>query len=270
MQVRVSIRQTGYHLDVNSGTKNTSGADFAPPRAHRVVDAAAAYERVKQHIKEALANGEWPPGARMPSEAHWVKHFAVSRMTAHRALRELQSEGLIDRVQGVGTFSAQLNRVSSTLTIRDIHEEILARGHRHTARVHLLREENATAAIAARMQLVVGGIVFHSIIVHFENDIALQLEDRYVNPISAPDYLTVDFTQITPTHYLLSVAPLREAEFAVAAGLPSAREARLLEIAAEDPCLIVTRRTLNQARVITSARLVHPAGHYQIVGAFRP
>jgi GntR family transcriptional regulator, histidine utilization repressor len=233
-------------------------------------DATAPYERVKQHIKQELERECWLPGTRMPSEAHWVAHFSVSRMTVHRALRELQTEGLIDRVQGVGTFVAQLNRVSSSLTIRDIHEEILSRGHQHRAHVHLLREEAATSALAKRLNIALGAPVFHSMIVHYENEIALQLEDRYVNPECAPDYLKVDFGAMTPTHYLLNVAPLREAQFAVAAGLPTPREARLLSITPEDPCLIVTRRTENRTRVITSARLVHPAGHYQIVGAYRP
>ncbi len=233
-------------------------------------EASAPYEQVKQHIKQELERERWLPGARMPSEAHWVAHFSVSRMTVHRALRELQSEGLIDRVQGVGTFAAQLNRVSSSLIIRDIHEEILSRGHQHRAQVHLLRQEAATSSVAARLKQAVGAPVFHSMIVHYENEIPLQLEDRYVNPACAPDYLSVDFQAMTPTHYLLHVAPLREAQFAVAAGLPTLREARLLSIAPEDPCLIVTRRTENRSHVITSARLVHPAGHYQIVGAYRP
>ena len=54
-------------------------------------------------------------------------------------LNELRSEGLIERVQGVGTFAAHLFRVASTLRIRDLHEEITARGHRHHAEVHLAR-----------------------------------------------------------------------------------------------------------------------------------
>ena len=42
----------------------------------------------------------------MPSEAELVAQFGVSRMTVNRALRELQAEGLVERVQGVGTFAA--------------------------------------------------------------------------------------------------------------------------------------------------------------------
>jgi GntR family transcriptional regulator, histidine utilization repressor len=163
-------------------------------------NAAAPYAKVKQHLKEQLARGRWPPGARMPSESELVAQFRVSRMTVNRALRELQGEGLIERVQGVGTFAAQLHRVSSKLTIRDLHGEIVARGNRHHAEVHLARQEAAPAALAARLGLDEGMPVFHTLIVHHENGVPLQCEDRYVNPACAPDYLSVDFTQTTPTH----------------------------------------------------------------------
>lgn len=206
----------------------------------------------------------------MPSEAELVAEFSVSRMTVNRALRELQLEGLVDRIQGVGTFAAQLHRVSSSLVIRDIHEEIVARGHTHQATVHLAREETATAAVEQRLGVAVGARVFHTLIVHYENGIQLQCEDRYVNALCAPDYLSVDFTQVTPTHYLLDVAPLWEARFSVQAGLPTAREAKLLGLKAADPCLIVSRRTVNHVMPITQARLVHPAGRYQIDGVFKP
>ena len=101
--------------------------------------AAAPYQRVKQHLKDGLAGGDWPPGALMPSEAELVARFGVSRMTVNRALRELQAEGLVDRSQGIGTFAAQLHRVSSTLKIRDLHEEIESRGHHHEAAVQVQR-----------------------------------------------------------------------------------------------------------------------------------
>ena len=77
----------------------------------------------------------------MPSDAELVAQFGVSRMTVTRALNELRAEGLIERVQGVGTFAAHLFRVASTLRIRDLHEEITARGHRHHAEVHVARQE---------------------------------------------------------------------------------------------------------------------------------
>jgi GntR family histidine utilization transcriptional repressor len=81
----------------------------------------------------------------MPSEAELVAQFGVSRMTVTRALRELQAEGLVTRVQGLGTYAAHLLQVASTLTIRDLHEEITARGHLHHAEVHLSRAKRPAA-----------------------------------------------------------------------------------------------------------------------------
>jgi GntR family histidine utilization transcriptional repressor len=232
--------------------------------------AVAPYARVKQFLKEELAQGRWLPGALMPSDAELVARFGVSRMTVTRALRELQAEGLVERVQGVGTFAAHLYRVSSTLTIRDLHEEIVARGHRHDAEVHVKREERAAPELAAQLGLVAGAPVFHTLIVHFENGVPLQCEDRYVNPACAPAYLDVDFTKMTPTLYLLQVAPLWEAQYSIQACAPSAQEARLLDIDPAEPCLVVVRRPVSRGVPITIARLVHPGSRHQIDGQFKP
>ena len=232
--------------------------------------ASAPYARVKQFLKEGLQQGVWQPGTLMPSEAELVAQFGVSRMTITRALNELRSEGLVERVQGVGTFAAHLGPVSSSLTLRDLHEEITERGHRHHAQVHLARKESASQALAQRLGLASGAPVFHTLIVHYENGVALQCEDRYVNPACAPAYLQQDFTKVTPTHYLLQVAPLWEAQYAIEADRPTAQEASLLGIAPTDPCLIIVRRTVNRDTPITLARLVHPGARYQIHGQFKP
>ena len=239
----------------------------APSPGH---GAAAPYARVKQFLKQGLSVGRWEPGALMPSESELVTRFGVSRMTVTRALRELQAEGLVTRVQGLGTYAAHLAQVSSTLTIRDLHEEITARGHRHHAEVHLARQERTPDALAPQLGLAVGAPVFHTLIVHFEDKLALQCEDRYVNPACAPDYLKADFTRITPTHYLLEVAPLWEAQYSIEAGAPSAQEACLLGVRVQEPCLIIVRRTVNRDTPITLARLVHPGSRYRVEGQFKP
>jgi GntR family histidine utilization transcriptional repressor len=228
------------------------------------------YAQVKQSLKTGLSQERWRTGELMPSEAALVAQFGVSRMTVNRALRELQSEGLVDRVQGVGTFAAQRHRVSSRLTIRDLHEEIEARGHCHHVEVHLVREERASAALAQQLGMESGAPVYHSLIVHHDNGIPLQCEDRYVNPASAPDYLTIDFTRITPTQHLLEVAPLWEAQYTIEASTPTVQEARLLGIGVADPCLVIVRRTVSRGLAVTLARLVHPGSRYQLEGRFNP
>jgi GntR family histidine utilization transcriptional repressor len=239
--------------------------DVSPERL-----AAAPYARVKEHLKRGLAAGRWPAGALMPSEAELVAEFGVSRMTVNRALRELQAEGLVQRSQGIGTFAAPLHKVSSTLTLRDLQDEIEARGHRHSAIVHLQRAEKAPPMLATQLGLVPGAEVFHTLIVHFESGVALQCEDRYVNPACAPLYLQQDFSRTTPTHYLFEHTALWRAQYSIEAARPTAQEARLLAIGRDDPCLVMVRRTFTRTEPITLARLVHPGSRYDLQGEFKP
>ncbi|MBV8501431.1 MAG: histidine utilization repressor [Paucibacter sp.] len=228
------------------------------------------YLKVKSHLREGITAGRWSPGDRLPSEAELVSEFGLSRMTVNRALRELEQEGLVERVQGVGSFAAQLHRISSTLTVRDVHEEIVARGHRHEARLHTLGKIRADAAQAALFDLKAGAPLFHSVIVHLENGRPIQCEDRLVNPACSPDYLKLDFAQMTPTQHLLEVAPLSEARYTIESMLPSVQEAALLDIARRDPCLVVRRVTYSRGRTVTAVKLTHPGSVYTLEGSFRP
>lgn len=226
------------------------------------------YLKVKTHLREGIASGHWRPGERLPSESELTERFGVSRMTVNRALRELHQEGMVERVQGVGSFVAQLHRIASTLTVRDVHEEIAERGHRHEARVHVLEKLKADAGQARQFGLKAGAWLFHSVIVHLENGVPIQCEDRLVNPACAPDYMAQDFSRITPTHYLLEVAPLSEARYTIEAEMPNALEARLLGMPRGEPSLVVKRSTLSLGVTVTAVRLVHPGSRYFLQGSF--
>lgn len=228
-----------------------------------------AYGQVKAFIKTRISAGTWRPGDPVPSEAVLMAQFGVSRMTVNRALRELMGEGLVTRVQGSGTFVAELHRISSTLTIRDIHEEVIARGHIHTSRVLRAESEKASADVARTLGLRTGGRVFHTILIHLENGVPIQYEDRYVNPAAAPNYLKTDFTQTTPTHHLLEEAPLTEASYSIEACLPTVLEARHLDIKPGEACLAMMRRTVSGAHIASVARLVYPGSRYSFAGKFQ-
>ncbi|CAN7731426.1 histidine utilization repressor [Neorhizobium sp. LjRoot104] len=223
------------------------------------------YERLKWDIKRRIEAGEWPAHHRVPSENEIADTLNVSRMTANRALRELASEGVIVRVQGSGSFVASKKRSAPFMGVRNIADEIKERGSVHTPKVILAQTEICGHELAEALQTEVGQPAFHSVILHHEDDLPIQLEDRFVNPAVAPDYLEQDFQTITPNAYLTAIAPISHTEQFVEAVLPQPWECKHLAIVRSEPCLLIRRRTWSSDMIVTSVRLLYPGSRYRLV-----
>lgn len=234
-------------------------------RAIKSNSALPRYEQVKRLILKQIRLRSDNEEVLLPSENELVRTLGVSRMTVNRALRELAAEGWVTRVQGVGTFAAGKKPELSVIDVRSISDEITARGNAYSCMIKLLCEEKASRDVAADLDIPAGSRVFHSILVHRENDSPIQIENRFVNPRAAPDYLTVDFKSVTPHHYLMRTAPLTDAEHLIESGFASPSERKLLELKENEPCLLVKRRTWSGPLICSTTMLIHPGSRYRLV-----
>lgn len=228
------------------------------------------YQQVKDLVRERIAAGELAEGDPLPSEEELAAALGFSRLTVHRALRELTTEGVLVRFRRRGTFVAPLTPRSSAITVEPIERQVALRGHRHGARLVELGALKADAPLAQRLEVRSGTRVFHSRLVHLEDGVPIQLEDRFVNPRVVPDYLSIDFTGTTPAQYLQEHYPLREVEHTIVAEAVDAQDAALLDVPGGSACLTILRRTWSNGRVATSARLVHPGTRFRLFNRFRP
>ncbi len=226
----------------------------------------AKFSSIKQHIYSKIASGEWPENHPVSSENALAQQFKVSRMTARRALQELSDEGLVIRTKGSGTFVAPIKSQTSFMAIRNIADEIRARQHDYHSQVHVLRKEAASDLVAEMLNLQPGETVFHSVISHFENELPVQIEERYVNPSLASDYLQQDYQQLTPHEYLCEVSPLTEASHQIEAVAPSPQLCQWLHLVRPEPCLRIHRRTWSAEGVVTYAILTHPGSRFSLGG----
>lgn len=71
---------------------------------HRLVP---LYYQVEHVIRHRITNGDYAPGAQIPSENELSREMGVSRVTVREALRELVRENALIKVQGKGTFVTQ-------------------------------------------------------------------------------------------------------------------------------------------------------------------
>jgi len=227
------------------------------------------YEQVKDHVLGRIRSGEWPPGARVLSEHELVRELKVSRMTANRAIRDLVQSGVLSRIAGLGTFVADLRAVGHPLQIRSIATEIAERGHVHRAQVISTGKVPPSAQVRSQLALAAKArSVFRSLIVHFEDDQPLQVEDRYVNPAVAPDFLSVDFAAVTTHDYLMNVAPLERVEHVVRAVVPTPEVRALLRQPEHSAVMLIERTTWSRADRASFALLHHAGDRFALRGVF--
>jgi DNA-binding GntR family transcriptional regulator len=91
----------GEGRDVGPGARE-SRPPSGTPLARRA--GVALYEEVKADLTRRLVAGEFPPGAKLPSEASLAQGYGINRLTVRRALADLARGGVVRTEHGVGTF----------------------------------------------------------------------------------------------------------------------------------------------------------------------
>lgn len=223
------------------------------------------YLRVKTFLLERIRSGSLMPGRKIPSELELAQEFGVSRMTINKAIHELVEKGVLLRFAGDGTYVAE-RKVEAPLfnTQHDIARDIIARGHTYSGSILKLETIPADQETAAALGVEAGCPVFYSLLLHKEDSIPVELEERYVNPEWAPEFIHQDFSSISPSVYITETCPVTSLEHTVQAILPKSMECWHLDISIEEPCLLILRKAWSHRSLISFARLLHPGSRYSL------
>ncbi|MBA2175040.1 GntR family transcriptional regulator [Halobacillus locisalis] len=62
------------------------------------------YRRIAQQIKKEIESGQWKQGDSIPAELHLSEKYEASRVTVRQAIKVLVEEGLLEKIQGSGTY----------------------------------------------------------------------------------------------------------------------------------------------------------------------
>ena len=86
------------------------------------------YSQLVSIVKRNITAGTLGPGELLPSEAELCKTFNVSRSTVRQAIGSLETEGLVVRKQGRGTFVAEPKMRRKTENVYSFTSEISSMG----------------------------------------------------------------------------------------------------------------------------------------------
>ncbi len=96
----------------------------------------SAYMQLMNHFSVAIAQGEYKPGDKLPSESAMCREFGVSRTTVRQALQLLSQQGLIFSVHGRGSF-VKMPAIRSELTkITSFGQVLQQKGLSGYTRIH--------------------------------------------------------------------------------------------------------------------------------------
>lgn len=202
------------------------------------------YEQIKDYLLAGIQNGDFPPGSRIPSERDLAQRFSVSRLTANKAVKQLERAGIVYAQVGKGTFitpalyQQQLNHLTS------FTDEMLSRGYIASSKVLSTRMLDAPDHIARILDIPPGARVFELRRVRMADNEPMALETTNVVAIICPDLLDRhDFAReslylVLRQHYGIT---LTHAEQTLEARLPSREEAKLLSVNPAMPILAMTR-----------------------------
>ncbi len=76
-----------------------------------------AYAQLVRLLRQQISSGVFRRGDRLPSEAAICSRYGVSPMTVRRAVNMLVDQGVVNTVQGRGTFVKRLELGSSTFAL---------------------------------------------------------------------------------------------------------------------------------------------------------
>lgn len=92
---------------------NTEVTALQRPETHSLAPSPNPYEpaymRIVRTVSTRIARGDYRAGDQLPSESQFCAEFDVSPMTLRRAINMLVDRGLVDTVQGRGTFVRSLD-----------------------------------------------------------------------------------------------------------------------------------------------------------------
>lgn len=227
------------------------------------------YKAIETFLLERIRQGAYPVNHQIPPEQQLARDFGVSRMTANKAIDRLVQQGWLVRYPGLGTFVTDRKAESALHQVMNIAEEVRLRGHVHDNQVVRREAVRADDEIAMRLGVRLGSEVFHTILVHREDQLPIQVEDRYVQPRLVPHYLDSDFGRQTPNEVLEAACPISHVEHVVEAVPADRKAAAWLGIEVGAPCLLVMRRTWSGDQLVSYARLTHPGARYKLRSSLR-
>jgi GntR family transcriptional regulator len=206
------------------------------------------YVQIAESLLDRIESGRLLAGDRLPPERELSDALGVNRLTLRRALRVLESQGLLIRRQGSGTFVADPKIERQAGRLISFTRGMERRGFTPGARVVRFDERPVEASLAAVLRLPLHAPVVDLLRLRFLNDAPVMLEHYVMSARRFPDLQRFDLEhrsmyEVMKTEYGVHIRRARQSLEPVTA---SEYEAELLDISPGAPLMLERRLAYDQ------------------------
>ncbi len=117
------------------------------------------HTQISEWLRDQIETGKFKAEEKLPSENELAKKFDVSRVTIRRALQSLESEEIIYRCQGLGSFVSDDRTSHNLIQLTDFNEDMKKAGLDATSDVRRFVSVDAPAWLAKRLRIEEGNKV---------------------------------------------------------------------------------------------------------------
>ncbi|MFP5107412.1 UTRA domain-containing protein [Neobacillus sp. C211] len=160
------------------------------------------YDQLKQILKEAIDQGVYKSGERLPNETELCELYGVSRITVRRAIQDLADEGFLERKQGKGTFVTRTKIARELVSIDGFSDFSKQIGKNPSKRILACEEMKATPEIAEALQIAIDSPVLKLVRIMSIDQQPFTLDIAHYSLERFPD-LTARFTEHASTYEVL-------------------------------------------------------------------
>lgn len=141
------------------------------------------YHQLKLLVVDHIRSERLGPGDRVPGELELCQKYDVSRTVVRQALGELETEGIVERVKGRGTFVAVPKTTEGLAQhLTGLFEDMQARGHRLRSVVRQMVVEPSPVQVAVELGVPEGSPVLMIERLRFVRDEPWVLATTYLDP----------------------------------------------------------------------------------------
>lgn len=220
------------------------------------------YYQLSQELERAIREGDVKPGEHIETEVELAKRLGLSRPTVRQAIQDLVNKGLLVRRRGVGTqvVHSQMRR---SVELTSLYDDLSEAQHAPATTVLSLQVKPADARLAASLRVDEGERVLHIRRLRFMDGEPLAIMRNWI-PAAL---LTTSKEELEETGLYEVMRRqglnVRVANQRIGAAVASAADARLLEVKAGSPLLIMERTAFDDAgRVVETSAHKYRADSY--------